>query len=28
VIRFKHIGPLTQNVIDTQIVPLLKQLNG
>jgi len=28
VIRFKHIGPLTQSVIDTQIVPLLKQLNG
>ena len=28
VIRFKHIGPLTQGVIETQIVPLLKQLNG
>ena len=28
VIRFKHVGPLTQAVIDSQIVPLLKQLNG
>jgi cytochrome c biogenesis protein CcmG/thiol:disulfide interchange protein DsbE len=28
VIRFKHVGPLTPTVIDTQIVPLLKQLNG
>jgi cytochrome c biogenesis protein CcmG, thiol:disulfide interchange protein DsbE len=28
VIRFKHIGPLTPTVIDTQIVPLLKELNG
>ena len=28
VIRFKHIGPLTPGVVDTQIVPLLKELNG
>jgi cytochrome c biogenesis protein CcmG/thiol:disulfide interchange protein DsbE len=28
VIRFKHIGPLTPGVVETQIVPLLKELNG
>ena len=28
VIRFKHVGPLTPTVIDTRIVPLLKELNG
>ena len=28
VIRFKHVGPLTAEVIDTRIVPLLKELNG
>jgi len=28
VIRFKHIGPLTPEVLNTQIVPLLKELNG
>jgi cytochrome c biogenesis protein CcmG/thiol:disulfide interchange protein DsbE len=28
VIRFKHIGPLTPEVLNTQIVPLLKGLNG
>jgi cytochrome c biogenesis protein CcmG/thiol:disulfide interchange protein DsbE len=28
VIRFKHIGPLTPQVLNSQIVPLLKELNG
>jgi len=28
IIRFKHIGPLTPEVLNTQIVPLLRQLNG
>jgi cytochrome c biogenesis protein CcmG/thiol:disulfide interchange protein DsbE len=28
VIRFKHIGPLTPEVLNTQVVPLLKELNG
>jgi cytochrome c biogenesis protein CcmG/thiol:disulfide interchange protein DsbE len=28
VIRFKHVGPLTPEVVDTRIVPLLKELNG
>jgi cytochrome c biogenesis protein CcmG/thiol:disulfide interchange protein DsbE len=28
VIRFKHVGPLTPAVVDTRIVPLLKELNG
>lgn len=28
VIRFKHIGPLTTDVLRTQIEPLLRQLNG
>lgn len=28
VIRFKHIGPLTPEVIDTRIKPLLKELHG
>jgi cytochrome c biogenesis protein CcmG/thiol:disulfide interchange protein DsbE len=28
VIRFKHVGPLTPAVIDSRIVPLLKELNG
>jgi len=28
VIRFKHIGPLTPEVLKTQIAPLLKELNG
>jgi cytochrome c biogenesis protein CcmG, thiol:disulfide interchange protein DsbE len=28
VIRFKHIGPLTPEVLNTQIAPLLKELNG
>jgi cytochrome c biogenesis protein CcmG, thiol:disulfide interchange protein DsbE len=28
VIRFKHVGPLTPTVVDTRIVPLLKELNG
>ena len=27
VIRFKHVGPLTRDVIDTRIVPLLKDLS-
>jgi cytochrome c biogenesis protein CcmG/thiol:disulfide interchange protein DsbE len=27
-IRFKHIGPLTPEVLNSQIVPLLKELNG
>lgn len=28
VIRFKHIGPLTPEVIEKQIEPLVRQLNG
>jgi len=28
VVRFKHIGPLTPDVIHTRIEPLLRQLNG
>ena len=28
VIRFKHVGPLTAAVVQTRIVPLLKELNG
>lgn len=28
VIRMKHIGPLTARVIETEIEPLVKQLNG
>jgi len=28
VIRFKQIGPLTDEVIQTRIQPLLKELNG
>ena len=28
VIRFKHVGPVTPEVIDKRIVPLLKALNG
>jgi cytochrome c biogenesis protein CcmG/thiol:disulfide interchange protein DsbE len=28
IIRFKHIGPLTPEVIRTQIEPLVRQLNG
>lgn len=28
VIRFKHIGPVTPEVIDQRIVPLVKELNG
>jgi len=28
VIRFKHIGPLTSEVLNSQLVPLLKELNG
>ena len=28
VIRFKHVGPVTPEVIDKRIVPLLKDLNG
>jgi len=28
VIRFKHVGPLTATVVQTRIVPLLKELNG
>jgi len=28
VIRFKQIGPLTAEVLNSQIVPLLKELNG
>ncbi len=27
-IRMKHIGPLTPDVIATEIVPLVKQLDG
>jgi cytochrome c biogenesis protein CcmG/thiol:disulfide interchange protein DsbE len=28
IIRFKHVGPLTAAVVQTRIVPLLKELNG
>ena len=28
VIRFKHVGPLTLEVLNTQLLPLLKELNG
>ena len=28
VVRFKHVGPLTPEVIQTRIEPLLRQLNG
>jgi len=28
VIRFKHVGPLTPEVVQTRIQPLLRQLNG
>jgi cytochrome c biogenesis protein CcmG, thiol:disulfide interchange protein DsbE len=28
VIRFKHIGPVTPQVIQERIVPLVKALNG
>jgi cytochrome c biogenesis protein CcmG/thiol:disulfide interchange protein DsbE len=28
VIRFKHVGPLTRQVIDEEIVPRLKQMKG
>ncbi|HEX6020083.1 MAG TPA: DsbE family thiol:disulfide interchange protein, partial [Burkholderiaceae bacterium] len=28
VIRFKHIGPLTPEVLSARIAPLLKELNG
>ena len=28
VIRFKHVGPVTPEVVQTHIVPLLKELNG
>ena len=28
VIRFKQIGPLTPEVLNTKVVPLLKELNG
>ena len=28
VIRFKHIGPMTPEVLQTRVVPLLKELNG
>jgi len=28
VIRFKHVGPLTATVVQSRIVPLLKELNG
>ena len=28
IIRFKHIGPLTPEVVQTRIQPLLKELNG
>lgn len=27
-IRFKHVGPLTQTVLETKILPLIKELNG
>jgi cytochrome c biogenesis protein CcmG/thiol:disulfide interchange protein DsbE len=28
VIRFKHVGPMTPEILQTRIVPLLKELNG
>ena len=28
VIRFKHIGPLTREVVEQKLVPLVRQLNG
>jgi len=28
VVRFKHIGPVTPEVLDKRIQPLLKELNG
>ena len=28
VIRFKHIGPLSSDVLDTQLLPLVARLNG
>ena len=28
VVRMKHIGPLTPEVIESKIVPLVRQLNG
>lgn len=28
VVRFKHIGPLTDDVIQTQVEPLIRSLNG
>ena len=28
VVRFKHVGPLTPEVVQTRIEPLLRQLNG
>jgi cytochrome c biogenesis protein CcmG/thiol:disulfide interchange protein DsbE len=28
IVRFKHIGPLTPDVLNGKIVPLVKQLNG
>ena len=28
VIRFKHIGPMTPDVLKSQVIPLLKELNG
>ena len=28
VVRFKHIGPVTPEVIRTQIEPLVRKLNG
>ena len=28
VIRFKHVGPMTPEVLQTRVVPLLKELNG
>jgi cytochrome c biogenesis protein CcmG/thiol:disulfide interchange protein DsbE len=27
-IRFKHIGPLTPEIVQTRIQPLVRQLNG
>jgi cytochrome c biogenesis protein CcmG/thiol:disulfide interchange protein DsbE len=28
IVRFKHVGPMTPEVLQTRIVPLLKELNG
>ena len=28
IIRFKHVGPLTSEVLHTKILPLIKELNG